>query len=155
MKWTLWCPRVAWKPAPPFLKVRKCCLQITCGGFSGHWTQDHLKRPAWPHRPVCGTLSQNGYGECRNHLADLTLDQLLPGYSPSRCGFFNVPQQGGHAKKTLKIHRRRAHKRELLPRPGRLGKGDTEGTATETLQAWRVAVYVLSTKMKSFSCSQP
>ena len=21
------------------------------------------KRPAWPHRPVCGTLSQNGYGE--------------------------------------------------------------------------------------------
>ena len=29
MKWTLWCPRVAWKPAPPFLKVRKCCLQIT------------------------------------------------------------------------------------------------------------------------------
>ena len=21
-----------------------------------------VKRPAWPHRPVCGTLSQNGYG---------------------------------------------------------------------------------------------
>ena len=31
------------------------------------------KRPAWPHRPVCGTLSQNGYGTCCPHPCDCIL----------------------------------------------------------------------------------
>ena len=31
------------------------------------------KRPAWPHRPVCGTLSQNGYGTCHPHPCDCIL----------------------------------------------------------------------------------
>ena len=35
-------------------------LQPSCQSSLGI---DHAKRPAWPHRPVCGTLSQNGYGD--------------------------------------------------------------------------------------------
>ena len=46
------------------LRRRQCC---SMAGIE----QRQQKRPAWPHRPVCGTLSQNGYGEGWQHLCDL------------------------------------------------------------------------------------
>ena len=53
--------------------------------FPKNWGIDpqREKRPAWPHRPVCGTLSQNGYGEEMQRSCDLIFfDDLF--FSPER-----------------------------------------------------------------------
>ena len=52
-----------------YMYMYNCRTVLVEGWALISWTwelnnQAEEKRPALPHRPVCGTLSQNGYGVC-------------------------------------------------------------------------------------------